>query len=265
MLAFLAVAGGAQANALTVQDGNDVAGPLDIRSVSHSHAGTKLVHTIRTFSGWGVGLLGPRTPNYFLLELNTDSDRPPERSILVFSSNGRLVASVFGPGPRHRYLGTVAARHPNRKMLRLVIPRQRIGNPAGYKWQAFAYFKSKNACKSGCFDRAPNGSHPPNRVLHDIRAPKIVFSQPAPTSTPYNLDFTVTDPGGAGLASWRLEHRDTGTAPWDPAPVGEDTLPGPQSVLFPGAAPGDSDQFRVVATDAQGNRRISPVRTVTAP
>jgi hypothetical protein len=136
----------------------------------------------------------------------------------------------------------------------------------------YAYFKSKKACKNGCFDRAPNGGDPPNRVLHDIRAPKIVFLQPpAPPagSMDYTLDFTVTDPGlarlASGLASWRLEHRDTGTAAWDPAPVGEGTSPGPQSVPFPPDGPGDSDQFRVVAVDNQGNRRTSPVRTVTAP
>jgi hypothetical protein len=85
----------------------------------------------------------------------------------------------------------------------------------------YAYFKSKKACKNGCFDRAPNGGDPPNRVLHDIRAPKIVFLQPpAPPagSMDYTLDFTVTDPGGATLASgvdkWELQHRNAPGEAW---------------------------------------------------
>lgn len=262
VLAFLAVAGVAQANAYTEQDANDVAGPLDIRSASHSHAGAKLVHTIRTFAGWGVGILGPRTPNYFLLELNTDSDRPPERSIIVFSRNGRLVASVFGPGPRRRYLGTVPARHPNRKMLRIVVPRKRLGNPAGYQWQAFAFYKSKHACKTGCFDRAPNGGAD-KRVLHDIRAPRIVFPPPpapAAGTTDYTLDFTVTDAGGSGLDIWQLQQRDAPGQPW--VDVAADSTLGAQSVPFSAVALGDSDQFRVRAVDQHRNVRISPIRTV---
>lgn len=260
VLAFLAVAGIAQANAYTEQDANDVAGPLDIRSASHRHAGTKLVHTIRTFSGWRAGLLGARTPNYFLLELNTDSDTPPERSILVVSRKGRVVALVFGPGPRRRYLGTVVAKHPNRKTLRLVIPRRRLGYPAGYRWQAFAFYKSKRACKRGCFDRAPNGGAA-SRVLHDIRAPKIVFPELTPGGLVYDVKFTVRDAGGSGLAWWRLEHRDPG-GDWGAYPDVTDV--GDQLVEFTADAAGDVDDFRVVAQDNHGNRRVSPVRSVTA-
>jgi hypothetical protein len=132
----------------------------------------------------------------------------------------------------------------------------------------YAYFKSKKACKNGCFDRAPNGGDPPNRVLHDIRAPKIVFLQPpAPPagSMDYTLDFTVTDPGGATLASgvdkWELQHRNAPGEAWTDV-VYQGTDAGAKNYLFSAAALGDSDQFRVVAWDAQENRRISPVRTV---
>ncbi len=260
MVAFFAAAGVARAGAVTVPDGDDVAGPLDIRSVSHGHTGAKLTHTIRTYAGWRLALLGPKTPNYFLLELSTRGGPAPERSILVFARKGRLVALVFGPGPKRRYIGAASVKRPNRHMIRITLTRKQIGSPAGYKWQAFSYFKSKTTCRRGCFDPGP-------RVLHDIRAPKIVFPQPAPPagSTDYNLDFTVTDPGGATLASgvdrWELQHRNAPGESWTDVLVqGNDA--GPQSFHFFADALGDSDQFRVVAWDAQNNRRVSPVRTV---
>jgi hypothetical protein len=94
--------------------------------------------------------------------------------------------------------------------------------------------------------------------------PTVSFPQPPPpVSTTYNLDFTVGDVGGSGLAFWRLEQREPGTAPW--ALVEPGTAPGAHSVSFTAALPGDTDEFRVVAQDRHGNRTVSPIRQVTAP
>jgi hypothetical protein len=46
--------------------------------------------------------------------------------------------------------------------------------------------------------------------------------------------------------------------------VDEQATVGPQSVQFV-AMPGATDDFRVVAEDLHGNRRVSAVRSVTAP
>ena len=123
-----------------------------------------------------------------------------------------------------------------------------------------AFFDGGSACARGCLDRAPNGS----RAVHDLRAPFIAFPQPEPPAdVTYDVEFTVRDAGGSGLAFWRLEQRieDSGAA-WNP--VAEGSTTGLQAVLFT-TMPGESDQFRIIAEDEHGNSRISPLRTIVAP
>ncbi len=259
VLVSLVGAGTARAGTSTVPDADDVSGRLDISSASDGHAGTKTVtHTIRTFAAWPVGLIGPRTPNYFLLELSTDADPAPERSVLIVSSAGHMVGLLFGPNSR--FITSVHASRPNRHTVKVSIPRSRLGNPAGYKWQAFSFFRAPGACHAGCQDRAPDGT---TRVLHDLRAPTIDFpAQPVPADVGYDVNFSVADTGGSGVASWSLQHRLFGTTTW--AEVDNGNSGGPQ-VSPQLSAEDQDDQFRVVATDGHGNTRTSLVRTVSVP
>jgi hypothetical protein len=255
----LSLTGTAQANVLTRIDGNDTRGPLDIRSASHGHAGNAVTHTIRTFSPWSRALLGPRTPNAFLLVVGTDRDPAPERVVLIFSSGGRMIARVLRPNGT--LVGGAAASKPNGRTVRVSILRARLGSPAGYRWQAFSVFESRGGtCANGCVDRVPNAS---GRVLHDITAPQISFPAPAvPATTTYDVGFSVSDTGGAGLRSWRLERRTFGTPIW--SMVDSATTGGPQTYRQI-ANVDDDHEFRVVAIDRQGNTRVSPVRVVSVP
>jgi hypothetical protein len=257
-LAVLAGAETAAAGTNTLRDGNDRPGRLDIRAASQGHAGSRVTHTIRTFGRWPTSLLGPSTPNYLLLVLSTDSDPAPERLVLIVSSRGRLLAGVFNP--RGRLLGRAGASRPNRRSARVFIRRSLLGNPAGYRWQAFAFFRGTGTCSGGCRDRAPNRS----RVLHDLRAPTISFPQPGvPADTTYGIGFSVSDVGGSGIRSWRLETRDLGTAIWQI--VGSTGSGSGAQVRQHASAEDEDEQFRVVAVDRHGNRTTSPVRTVSVP
>ena len=255
-LCMLAVAETAQAGTDTVRDRNDRPGPLDIRSASQGHSGTKVTHTIRTFANWPIGLLGPSTPNFFSLEISTDSDRAVERVVVIFSTPGRMIAGVFTRSGS--FLARTGASRPNAHTVKVTIRRALLGNPAGYRWRALSFFRSPSPCGDGCLDRAPG-------LRHDITAPTVSFPlPPPPASMMYNLDFTVGDVGGSGLALWRLEQRDVpGPGPWTVVDSG--TAPGPQSVPFTAALPGDTDEFRVVGVDRHGSRTVSPIRAVTVP
>jgi hypothetical protein len=247
----------ALAGTSTVQDPNDRPGPLDIRSVSQGHAGERVKHTIRTFGNWPKALLGPDTPNFFALQISTDSDPRPERIVVIFSTPGRMVAGVFRPGGN--FVGRAAASHPNGHTAEVVIRRALLGNPAGYRWQAASSFRGNRTCRGGCIDRAPNGA----RILHDLRDPGVSFPNPPDPpagQTSYNLDFTVTDAGGSGIAFWQLQQRDAGTTAW--TTIEEQSSTGQQTVPFVAATAGDTDEFRVVAEDRHGNRTVSPVRDV---
>lgn len=250
----LAWVGAAQASFAAFADGNDRPGRLDIKRVTEDHgAGGRLVHTITTFGRWPKSLLGPSTPNFFILDISLDGDDQPERFVFIFSTaNGRMVAVVTRPNGRT--VGSATASKPNAKTVKVSFLRSRLGNPTGYRWLAASVFRGRG-CRGGCTDRAPNG-----RVLHDIRAPVIDFPQPQdPAATnPYDLDFTVSDLGGSGPASWELQRFDG--SQWVTIASSPTTLP----FSFMAAA-GATDQFRVVAVDGHGNQTVSPIRTVTAP
>jgi hypothetical protein len=256
---FLASAGPAVANTKTISDPNDRPGPLDIRSASHGHAGARVTHRISTFGTWPIGLLRPSTPNLFAVEISTDSDPALERVVLISSRNGRMIADVFTL-PSGDFVGSASASKPNARTLRVSILRSRLGNPAGYRWNAFSQFKAAGACSSFCFDRAPNRG----RVLHDITPPVIVLTSfpQVPEDVTYNVSFRVTDRGGSGLRRWTLQRRLFGSSAWTTIRTG--TAGGLRTVAVNSVENRD-DQFRVVAVDNHGNRRVSPVRLVSVP
>jgi hypothetical protein len=109
------------------------------------------------------------------------------------------------------------------------------------------------------FDFAPNR----RLILHDITPPTIRFPrQPLPGDTTYDVTFRVSDTGGAGLKSWRLQLRRFGATRW--ATIASGTSGGSKEVSVE-AAQGDDHQYRVVAVDRDGNRRTSVVRTISLP
>ena len=263
VLAALAVAlvavGNAQAGTERIRDGNDRPGPLDIRSATHGHDGDRLVHTISTFRRWRVGLLGLSTPNLFAVEISTDRDRAPERAVLIFATNGRLVAEVIRL-PAGTSVGSASASKPNGRTVRVSIRRSRLGNPTGYRWNAHSQYHAGGPCSDFCVDRAPNSG----RVLHDVAAPAIALTSfPAiPPDVEYDVSFRVSDTGGAGLRRWELQHRPFGSPGWTTVESG--SAGGPKAHHHVSSEDAD-DEFRVVAADRQGNRRVSPVRLVSVP
>jgi hypothetical protein len=145
--------------------------------------------------------------------------------------------------------------------MRVVIARSRLGNPTGYRWNAHSQYQGAGACSNLCVDKAPNRG----RVLHDITAPFATFFGSwtvVPPAPEYDLHFSVSDVGNSGLASWRLEHRSFGETAWS---VLASEAAGGSKTYHQIATQGDSDQFRIVATDRQGNRTVTPVRTVSVP
>jgi hypothetical protein len=260
-VALFAVAN-ARADTERTSDGNDRPGPLDIRSATHGHDGDRVVHTISTFGRWRNGLLAPKDrPNLFAVEISTDGDRALERVVLIYSRNGSMVARVFrvASGRRLVLVGPASASRPNARTVRVSIARARLGGPTGYRWKAHSQYEAAGECSDFCIDKAPNSG----RVLHDITAPRIVFPSPrVPASTEYDVNFRVSDWGGSGLRSWRLQHRPFGGTTW--STVANGTTEGSKSYHRVEAEDAD-DEFRVVALDRQGTTNMSPIRLVSVP
>jgi len=249
LLTLAVAATTAQANTKTVSDGNDVATALDIRSVSQGHNGARLTHSIRTYGTFSSSFL--RGDNAFLLGFDTNGTvSTAERFVVVFWGGGRLRAAVTrGNGDFIRW--TPVSR-PSSRSVKVTLRRASLGNPAGYRWAGFSFVGQAG-------DRAPNRG----LILHDIRAPRISFPKvPIPATLTYDVAFTVSDSGGSGLRSWRLQQRDFGTSTWTTIQSGTST--GSKSVPV-SAAEGDDDQYRIIAVDRHRNRTISRVRTVSLP
>jgi hypothetical protein len=255
-VALLALVGAeaARAGTTTVPDGNDSRGRLDIKSVSQGHSGTKVTHTIKTFARWPKSLLDEQHSNSFLMLINTDRDRVIERFVFIITTRGRLAAGVLTSNGN--FLGRADVSRPDQRSVRVKISKSRLGNPPSYRWQGFSSFQG-GGCNRGCADRS-------RWVLHDLRAPRISLPQPPSPSAAliYDLEFTVRDAGRSGLDVWRLQQRDQGVDAWTTREDGGSV--GPHSVPFTAGATGDVDQFRVVAVDNHGNRKVSAVRSVTA-
>jgi hypothetical protein len=260
VLVALVAVGNAHADTKRISDGNDRPGPLDIRSATHGHGVGRVVHTISTFSTWRVGVIGASTSNLFAVEISTDGDPALERVVLVFSANSRLRALVVRL-PTGTVVGSASASKPNARTVRVAIRRSLLGSPGGYRWNAHSQYRAAGACSGFCSDRAPNLG----RVLHDVTAPRTNFFGSwvtVPPAAEYDLQFSVSDTGGSGLASWRLEHRSFGETAWSVLTNGST---GGSKTYHHVAAQGDNDQFRVVAADHQGNSTATPVRTVSVP
>jgi hypothetical protein len=257
--AALAGAGTASASFTAFPDRDDKPGPLDIKQATQGHGrGGRLVHTITTFGRWRNALLGPSTPNYFLIDISIDRDRKPERTVFIYSVKGRMVAVVLDS--KGRSVAAARASRPSRKTVKVSFPRAGIERRPGYRWAAASFFEARGRCRGGCVDKLPNRG----RILHDIAKPMIAFPVPDPMgSLMYAVDFTVTDTGDSGLAFSQLEHRDPPTLDW--TPVWNSATGPPLPYLFSAGTSGDVDEFRVVAEDRHGNRAATGPVSVTAP
>jgi hypothetical protein len=262
LAAALACAGTASAGFTAFPDRNDKPGPLDIRQATQGHGpGGRLVHSITTFGRWPNALLGPTTPNFFLLEISIDADAKPERTVFIYSVNRHMVGVVLDS--KGKAVAAAKASRPNRKTLKVSFPRAGINDKPGYRWSVASFFEATGRCGGGCVDKAPNRG----RILHDIAKPVVDFPDPPTTSgmTSYDIDFTITDPGSpvfsSGIAGWELQHRDPATMDWVPIAdsVTSPTLPHP----YTDAVLGVPDTFRVVTLDVHGNRGVSREVTVT--
>jgi hypothetical protein len=241
----------ASADGRAIVDGNDVAGPLDIRRATQGHAGPRAVtHSVTTFRRFRSSFL--RGENGFTFQFDTNG-RPArfERLVFVLWTNGRLRALVSN---RRRIIGAARVSRPNARTVRLKV-RESLLNPAGYHWLVASFF-------SGGFDLAPNQ----RLAFHDLTPPAItLLSFPNPST---NASATLTFPvsfqlaDASGIRSWALQRRLVGEAVWETVAEGRGV--GTKTPEVTGEE-GANYVFRVRARDRAGNTRTSPTRRVSVP
>ena len=245
----------ATAGAITHRDANDVAGRLGVKWARHGHSGGDMVHTIGTWASFSSRALGGANMVAFVLDTNRRRTDDPEWWAHVYWANGRLRAELVDAS--FASVTPIPVRRPARNRLQVTIPGGALGGARAYRW--FVATVDGHA-----HDFAPDRGG----VLHDLTRPTIKLTSFPRLSTDvaagdsFPVAFSVSDVGGAGIATWRLERRLPGTAAWSRVRGG--TTGGEKSVTIAGAE-GQTYAFRVVAVDAQRNRWMSAVRTVSVP
>ena len=172
-----------------------------------------------------------------------------ERCAFIFYTN-RLRGSLTNCGNQFiRYLpvaklsGTVAT---------ITIPKSQTGNV--YWWAVASRWEGRAPC-GACIDFVPNNF--PD-MLHDMIPPGVNL-EPTPlrvwensTTANFTFPFSVSD-AHSGIQSWTLQSRPVGSASWTTAASG--TAGGAKNPPITGVE-GTRTDYRVVATDKQGNQRI---------
>lgn len=153
----LLFAGIALADTTEVEDANDTASPLDIRSVTAGHADGRLTYTIETYERFTRRHFEHKI-GAFRIWFHTRSDRRPDYELYAITSenDGRIYANL-GRARRGASPTRVRATRPSSRSIRFTFSRRLIGSPSSYRWQA----ESENRRRR---DPAPSGL-----VRHDLR------------------------------------------------------------------------------------------------
>jgi hypothetical protein len=251
--------GVASAHSVTKTDGNDTRGLLDLRSASVAHKSNAVVHSFRTFAGWAPSDLG-RNSSGFVIGIDRNNDpRQAERCVFIVYL-GRLRAFMTDCV---NTISTLAISKPNRTTVKVNIPRRQTG--FSYRWAVVSLYFEERPCLNGCVDGIPNLS---SFILHDLIPPTVtmdtavlrVWDEHAGPS--FDFPFSVSDTGGAGVATWRIQKREPGGI-WEN--TGVSGVGGGSKVPEVSGEEGTRNRYRVVVVDRHANRTNGPGRLVFIP
>ena len=254
----------AGAHPFTKNDGNDSPGKLDLRSVSVGHTKTAVVHTFRTYEPWTAKSLG--ADSYFLVQIDkdnlpNDATRYERCAFIYFDARLRGLLSNC----RAQFIRFLPVVKLSGTAAKVTVPKTQIGNV--YWWAGVSIWDGPAPCGNGCVDFSPNLF--PDR-LHDLTPPVVTMPTTEPlrvweesTSAHFVFPFSVSDQH-SGIGSWTVQRHLVGSGSWTNV-VSAGGPSGNKEPPIDDGVEGTRFQYRVVAVDKQGNRRIGPNRLVYIP
>ena len=238
-------------------DANDVSGRLDIKSVSRTPARVTGSCTRSGHSVPGaVGAIGPRTPNFFLLDISVDGDFAPERSVSRpldrARSHGRALHEPQLDGARPPFASRPDAAQTSRCRSR----RRGSGTRRRTMTGSAFLLKAAGAC-------ATLAARTGRRTTTSSTTSALRPSPSRSRSSRDRSSTTSTSPSrtraAPGSRAGKLQHRlAIASTTW--TTIETRSTSGAQTARSLRATAGAHDQFRVVAVDNHGNRRVSPPR-----
>ena len=173
VLGLLLVASPTGASRSGAGDPADVAGPLDVRRITHGHgSGDKLWHKVVMHQRWGARDLEGEDEIRFHFSYDGE-DRYDEVHASVALKDGKLAAWVFpyvegsdyaNVGPSKR----IRLTRPNRYSVKIFFDNGWVDARDRYAWSVGSSFRERDSerCRRACFDYAPG--HNPNRLVHGL-------------------------------------------------------------------------------------------------
>jgi hypothetical protein len=159
-VAILALAIPATAHKQTKFDGNDVAGPLDIREASFNHRDGKIIVTQTTRGDWTAAQLEEnkvQTDRSFIFQFDSRGTGTQDYFVYVDYINGQLRGLLYRITSGSPVQEGSADVDKNGRTLKAKFRKGRI-NPrdSHIRWDAESEWTDKATCASGCRDLAPN-------------------------------------------------------------------------------------------------------------
>ena len=149
-LAAILAAPLAQAHTWTTLDADDSAGPLDLVYARLRHRHARIVVKVGTYETWGSDVLQRTQTNerrFVAVEFDTPATGGLERSVVVTTENGELVARMYGTGfagdPMGEPVATVAVHRPDEHAVTVRFPSRLLGGKTTeYEWRAVTSFEA---------------------------------------------------------------------------------------------------------------------------
>jgi hypothetical protein len=257
LVAGLLSVGPATAHVFTKTDGNDTRSKLDIRASTVSHTSTSVVYKIRTYESWTPASL--QNDSSLVVFIDKNNDRAYERCAIIFYAS-RLRGLLTNC--RRQIVRNLPVAKLNPTTAKVTIPKGQTG--LVYWWATGTYWEGAAPCRNGCIDYSPNFF--PD-ILHDLVAPNVSMSTTTlrtwenSTTANFTFPFTVND-AHSGIDTWKVQRRRFESTTW--VTVKSGTGGGAKSPTIAGTE-GTRRNYRVVATDRHGNKKVGPVRRVYIP
>lgn len=252
--------------AIRRDDGNDVKGDLDLRSMRISRGKAKDTIAFATFDPVSNTAIDPENGNFAVL-IDTDNDRDYDFGQYVFFAAGRI-RGVLGNLRTDRVVDrTAPASRSTAKAFRTAIVRSKIDSPGTYRFVVFGYSEA-----GACTRRRPCVDAIPNRfplIALDHRAPTVrldpmdLYSGDVSDGLTSPLTFTFADDRfGTGVRRWLVQTKAIGAgAGWVTVRTG--TIRNP-TVNVPGDE-GTTYDVRTLVVDKQKNKKISSIERTSFP
>lgn len=247
---------------LSRSDGNDVHGPLDLRSMRIARGKHQDTIWFTTFGPVGNSAIDPHNGNFAVL-IDTNDDRKFDYGLYVFYS--RRLRGLLVKGARHR-VGKAPTTRIGPREFRTRLAHGQIDDPGTYRFAVFSYYQSAPcSTHNACIDAVPNrfplvplDYAPPS--TNWVSVPE--FSSDASSDLSSRVTFTTADnKAGTGVKTWTLERRLLGSGKWRPFKKGR----GKHGAVDVTGKEGASYDLRIVVTDKQKNRKTGKEQRTTFP